>query len=124
MVVAGEIIQHLPNPGMFLRSVRSVLRPEARVVITTINAYCLRRFVRLPFGIESVHCDHVAYYSHQTLRRLCEMHGYSVLDQLSYRLPNRRPLLPYFVERLACMISPNLGEGIISTIQPQNETIA
>ena len=126
VVVAGEIFEHLPNPGCLLKSACTVLKsvPDKGIlVITTTNAYCLRRFVRIPFGRESVHPDHVAYYSHQTLSHLCAMHGYAVLQQCSYRLPNRRPFFPYIVERVASMISPNLTEGLICVAQ-QQETSA
>jgi len=119
LIVAGEVIEHLPNPGLLLRSARQALVRGGLIIITTINTYCLRRFLRIPFGRESVHRDHVAYYSHATLRRLAELHGYAVVEQLAYRLPNRRPLLPYIVDWLASAISPNLAEGLICTITPE-----
>ena len=66
VIIAGEIIEHLKNPGLFLESARSVLAEGGRLIITTTNAFCLRRLVRIPFGIESVHPDHTYYFSHST----------------------------------------------------------
>jgi len=113
VIVAGEVLEHLPCPGRFLSSAHSVLKEAGSLIITTTNAFCLRRFLRIPFGKESVHIDHVAYFSHRTLQRLAEICGYYVVEQCSYRIPNKNLLLPYLVERIACLISPNLGEGII-----------
>lgn len=117
VILAAELIEHLPNPGAFLAAARGLLAPSGRLLITTINAFCLRRLLRVATGVESVHEDHVAYYSHPTLARLAALSGYEVVEQLNYRLPNHRPRLPYLVEALACTFSPNLGEGIIAALQ-------
>lgn len=113
VVVAGELIEHLNNPGRFLTSVRTVLRPGGRLLISTTNAFCLRRFIRVPFGSESVHPDHVYYFSHTTLHGLARRFGFALEAAHAYRLPNRRPLIPYLVERLASLVTPNWGEGIV-----------
>lgn len=127
VVVAGEVLEHLPSPGSFLNSVHTVLKQDGSLIVTTTNAFCLRRFLGIPFGKESVHVDHLAYFSHRTLQRLAEVCGYSVVEQCAYRIPNKRPILPYLAERLACIISPNLCEGIIccmkSSRQNKNEPV-
>ena len=117
VVIAGEIIEHMPCPGNLLRSCHSVLRKQAKLIITTTNAYCLRRFLRIPFGKESIHSDHVAYYSHRTLQKLSQIYEYRITDRCSYRLSNTKPLFPYLVERLSSFISPNLAEGIIIALE-------
>ena len=113
LIVAGELIEHLNNPGLFLKTAGQVLAPKGKLIITTTNAYCLRRLVRIPFGYESIHPDHTCYFSHSTLCTLFERFHYKLLTATSYRIPNRKPLFPYLIERLATAISPNLGEGII-----------
>ncbi len=115
VIIAGEIIEHLNNPGLFLETAMSCLKPGGKLIITTINAFCFRRFIRIPFAIESVHPDHTYYYSHTTLQTLVRRFGYTLLEAHSYRIPNKQPLLPYIMERLATMVNPNLGEGIIHT---------
>jgi len=120
IVVAGEIIEHLNNPGLFLKSAKTVLDPDGRLIITTTNAFCARRLLRIPFGIESIHPDHVYYFSHRTLRELTRRFGYNLLEQHSYRLPNWRPVLPYLAERIFSFISPNLAEGIVHVYTLQN----
>jgi 2-polyprenyl-3-methyl-5-hydroxy-6-metoxy-1,4-benzoquinol methylase len=117
VIVAGEVLEHLPCPGDLWRSALPLLNPDGSLIITTINAYCARRFLRVLFGSESVHVDHVAYFSHRTLQRFAEMYGYRMVEQLNYRIPNKRPLLPYLVERFCCLFAPNTGEGIICRAQ-------
>jgi 2-polyprenyl-3-methyl-5-hydroxy-6-metoxy-1,4-benzoquinol methylase len=113
VVVAGELIEHLNNPGLFLESAKAVLSPDGRLLITTPNAFCLRRFLRVPFGSESVHRDHVSYYSHATLSTLAQRFGYETVHRASYRMPGTRPFLAATAERVGVLISPNLGEGLL-----------
>lgn len=113
VVVAGEIIEHLNNPGLFLESVRSVLSPSGRLVITTTNAFCFRKFIRIPFGQESIHPDHTFYFSHTTLHSLAKRFGLFLKESYSYRHLNKDALLSYYIERFATQLSPNWGEGII-----------
>lgn len=83
VIVAGEIIEHLSNPGRFLKGVQSLMRPDTTLVITTVNAYCGLRnaqyFLRGRGGRqEPVHPDHVAYYSQSTLTHLVKRAGLDV----------------------------------------------
>ena len=123
VVLAGELIEHLNNPGMFLDSAKTVMKPEGRLLITTTKAFCFRRFIRIPFGIESIHPDHTYYFSHVTLSCLAQRFGFRLDKACSYRLPNRKPPLPYMVERLATVVTPNWGEGIVHVYSlPVQET--
>jgi SAM-dependent methyltransferase len=114
LIVAGEVVEHLDNPGRFMDSARSVLAKDGRLLITVPNAFCIRRLLRIPFGVEKVHPDHVAYYSQSTLRELLRRHGYAVEYAAGYRLPeDGRNRLAFEIDRAASLISPNLCEGLI-----------
>lgn len=75
LIVAGDVIEHLSNPGALLTSCRSLLEPRGRVLVTTINAFGIGRFAKTLLGHEAVHPDHTTYYSHKTLGRLASMCG-------------------------------------------------
>jgi 2-polyprenyl-3-methyl-5-hydroxy-6-metoxy-1,4-benzoquinol methylase len=40
-IVAGELIEHLANPGLFLRQARTHLKSTGRLVLTTPNPFSL-----------------------------------------------------------------------------------
>ncbi len=67
LIIAGDVIEHLPNPGLFLESCRNVLSPNGQIVITTANSFGIVRFIKGLLYHESVHREHTAYYSHKTL---------------------------------------------------------
>ena len=89
VIVAGEVIEHLNNPGLFLAGVQRFMSDSSVLIVTTVNAYSGMRFFR--YGLrgkrgsnEPVHPDHVAYYSYSTLKLLLERHGLSVDHFLFY----------------------------------------
>jgi len=83
LVIAGEIIEHLENPGAFLRAVQQLLRPDGELVVTTPNAYRASGFFALVLGEELIHPDHVGIHSVHTLRTLGARAGYRV-EHLGY----------------------------------------
>lgn len=114
LIVAGEVVEHLDNPGRFLDSARSVLAPGGRLLVSVPNAFCVRRLLRIPFGLEKVHPDHVAYYSQATLAELLRRHGYDVEYAAGYRLPQSGGNgFAFQLDRLLSIVSPNLCEGVI-----------
>src|SRR5258706_9980620 len=93
VIVAGEIIEHLNNPGLFLQGVQRFMNKDSVLIVTTVNAYCAMRFfyygVRGKRGrIEPVHPDHVAYYSYTTLKLLIERHRLQIGNFYFYDLGN------------------------------------
>ena len=131
VIVAGEIIEHLANPGLFLTGVRRFMRPSSRLVVTTVNAYCGLRValyaVRGRGGVqEPVHPDHVAYYSYATLRRLLERHGLRVDEQCFYDLGDEhRPHNPWYYNAtndLLVTLSTQLADGVIAVCGLSSES--
>src|SRR5437773_3236648 len=44
VIIAGEMIEHLSNPGLFLKGIQRFMTPATNLIITTINAYSGMRF--------------------------------------------------------------------------------
>ena len=129
VIVAGEMIEHLNNPGMFLTGIKRFMNPETLLVITTINAYCAMRFaiygLRGKGGVnEPVHPDHIAYYSYRTLKLIIERHDLEISEFMFYDLGiDHRP----FIRRvyrifndIAVRISPQLSDGVIAVCRLKN----
>jgi SAM-dependent methyltransferase len=123
VVVAGEMIEHLNNPGLFLGGVKRFLGPESTLLITTVNAYCFARALLYAFKgkggeNEPVHPDHVAYYSYSTLRLLLNRHGFADPEIIFYDIgkehrPHNRWLVN-FANDAAVRIFPQLSDGLIA----------
>lgn len=83
-VVAGEILEHLDDPGSFLAGLRGVCHPGTLLLLTVPNFASLKRLPRLLWGEETVHPDHRAYYSVVTVTRLCAEQGFRRREVFSY----------------------------------------
>lgn len=123
VIIAGEMIEHLSNPGLFLRGIKRFMNSETKLVITTINAYSGMRF--FIYGLrgrggatEPVHPDHVAYYSYKTLSLVLNRENIKVKEFYFYDLgPEHRPhshWLYNFVNDVSVKFSPQLSDGVIA----------
>lgn len=79
LILCGEVIEHLSNPGWFLTRLRRQF-PAVPVLITVPNAFTLKGRSHLEAGVENVNIDHVSWYSPRTLRTLLERAGYAITD--------------------------------------------
>jgi hypothetical protein len=90
LVVAGELLEHLPNPGLCLDAIGELL-PTATLIVSVPNALCRGVAARARRGVETVHEDHVCWYSPRTIITLLEKCGWT-RNSLS---ATGRPGIPY-----------------------------
>lgn len=84
VVFAGDVIEHLPNPGLFLDAVRAHLTPAGKLVLTTPNAFNLFNISeKLTKDEPTVNSDHTCYFNHKTLRVLLEKCSLST-EEIAY----------------------------------------
>lgn len=88
VIVCGEVLEHLSNPGQFLRRLRTRYA-GVPVIVTVPNAFSEAARQSIRNGIEQVNRDHVAWYSWKTLTTLLVRVGYSVAEVHWY---NGKPL--------------------------------
>jgi SAM-dependent methyltransferase len=85
LVIAGEVLEHVPDADAFLRGCGRLLAPGGRLCVTVPNACSPKIGARSLVGRESVHPDHRVYYGPRTLIRTLEGAGYEV-DELATNL--------------------------------------
>jgi 2-polyprenyl-3-methyl-5-hydroxy-6-metoxy-1,4-benzoquinol methylase len=121
LIVATELIEHLPDPGAFLRDLRASSGQSVRLLLSTPNAYGLKASIRALAGQEYCHPDHTVCFSPATLSQLLAKSGWRVIDCDYYDVP-ARGLLGVVVNPLFALIrmvaSPRSQEGLIVVAQP------
>jgi SAM-dependent methyltransferase len=79
-IVAGELIEHLANPGLFLQQARAHLKPGGRLVLTTPNAFSLLfisyALFKYPKTCENL--QHTCWFCPQTVKELVERSGFKI----------------------------------------------
>ncbi len=111
LIIAGEIIEHLQNPGLALKNLGKHLNHTGRLVLTTCNPFYYRQQSKiLRKGHIQVHPEHTAWYDPLTMGVLLNNSGFQVIKGvwLSSRkrwspmmlLVNRQKILePQFFDR-------------------------
>jgi SAM-dependent methyltransferase len=83
VIVAGEIIEHIMNPGNFLNSLKNVMGEGSELILTTVNAFSIKGTVHSFLRREKVHPDHNYYFSYKTMEQLLVKTGY-VCNEIYY----------------------------------------
>ena len=84
VIVAGDILEHLNNPGKMLEHAASHLRPEGRLLITTPNPFTLVRIARaIVLGRVGANVEHTCWFCETVLRELASRYGLEA-DDISY----------------------------------------
>ena len=104
-IVAGDVIEHASNPGLFLDNCRRHLAPGGRLVITTPNAKWPTVFLR-------PNPSHTLWHDRHTLCHLLDRHGFEV-EQLRY-YPGNKPHYPLPLRLLA------LRQGLLVVAKPSS----
>ena len=103
-VVAGEIIEHVPNPDDLLREIRRVLTPGGTLVLSTPNLVSWANRILVPLGVQPLGTEtsseialgrrhrilgqgnqvqgHLKVFTHRALREILERYGFTVIEQI------------------------------------------
>jgi 2-polyprenyl-3-methyl-5-hydroxy-6-metoxy-1,4-benzoquinol methylase len=76
-IVAGDVLEHLSDPGSMLDSARRIAEASTLLAITVPNALGLPIFIRNSLGKDIEGEDHVCSFNLQTLCNLLLRHGWA-----------------------------------------------
>lgn len=88
VVIAGDVIEHVDNQGLFLDNIRRHLRPDGRLILTTPNAKWLTVLPR-------PNPTHTLWHDRWTLAHLLSRHGFAIEHFRYY--PGNKPSYPIFL---------------------------
>ncbi len=109
VVIASEVVEHLLEPGSFLRSVQDLLEPErTELIITVPNAFRLTTLRQMLRGVEFVHPDHKYWFSYATLCHLVRSCGLRIDEVYTYTFESWR------LRRRVTVEAPSPSEPYVS----------
>jgi SAM-dependent methyltransferase len=117
LVVAGEVLEHVPDADAFLRGCGRLLRPGGRLCVTVPNACSPKIGLRSLVGHEVIHPDHRTYYGPRTLARTLRGAGFEPESMASCLAPAGTigGLVYHWLARAAHEVFEGpVGEGLIA----------
>jgi len=82
VVFAGDLIEHLSNPGQFLECCHKNLVDDGKLILSTPNTYSLAKLARVAMRRTNeppVNPEHTCYYTPRTLEQLVTRYGFRLL---------------------------------------------
>ncbi len=81
VIIAGEIIEHLENPGLFLRNMLPHIEPGGILAISTPNPfYAKQRHKIWRYNRPQVHEDHTCWFDPLTLNEMLHRTGWQTAE--------------------------------------------
>lgn len=136
IIVAADVIEHLPRPGEILRDMHRVLRPGGRVLLSVPNFshwYPRARVAAGLFGYDRrgiLDETHLHFFTRATLRRTVRLCGFDIVDEQVTGLPlgvvaetdGRKLQFLRRIDGLATRARPTLfGYQFVMTLTPHVE---
>lgn len=87
VVVCGELIEHVENPGLMLDGIKKVMDRNSVLIITTPNPWAKQRMKLIRGGHyedEWLNKEHACWFSAGTLRQLLARKGYEEVEYTFY----------------------------------------
>ena len=113
VVVCGELIEHVNNPGLVLQNIKKHLLKEGTLIVTTPNSESMLWVLyNLVYGRVPCNPTHVSWYNYQTLTELCRRYDFEVVTTY-YEVGNPNNRVLYNIERFMRSIRKNWAHELI-----------
>lgn len=116
VIFAGELIEHLSNPGFFLESCREHLKENGLLIVTTPNAFSITRFLHAIKGYTNdpvVNDEHAYWFSPTVLKQLLSRYQFTV-ERFAYA--NYPQITPRLEHRLVGFLCGIFGKKFKETL--------
>ena len=80
LIIAGDIIEHLSNPGILLEGIKRFCRENTVIIITTPHAFGLINFLKFVLDKYKDGREHVMTFNVDNIHNLLNRHGFSVIE--------------------------------------------
>jgi SAM-dependent methyltransferase len=125
-IVAGELIEHLSNQGLFLENIKRHLVENGTLIITTPNAFSIVSFWRiLRKNKIKVHAEHTCWYDPITIEQLLRRYSFEIeeiffANKSKWYLKKNFYKLKYQIPKFISNIRPYFSGVIIVIARRRN----
>lgn len=110
IITAGELIEHLNNPGLFIENMKKLLIKNGQLILTTPNAYSFNNLLRGLTGTINILKEHTVLFNDSTIKRLLQ--NYNMEFTIIYSSEEGNGVKG-FIMRITTKIFKRLAETMI-----------
>ena len=117
VIFAGELIEHVSNPGLFIGRCAKHLKSEGLLIMTMLNSFNAFRLAEVLYKRTndphaSKHDEHCAWYSPEVLKQLLLRYNFEIvkIEYTDYPFIRKDPLKYKLVKGLARILDPKKGK--------------
>ena len=121
VILAGDLIEHLENPGLFIKSVKKHMKNDSIFILNTPNIYSINLLLRGCCFFGNVHHfdEHTLAFTEQLLRKLLKMNALYVKKVIYFN--HSEPNLQSIIVRFLSYFFNKWKEHICFIITMENE---
>jgi 2-polyprenyl-3-methyl-5-hydroxy-6-metoxy-1,4-benzoquinol methylase len=119
LIVVGDLIEHVSNPGGLLDSIRSVMNSETRLLITTPNSFSLPATIRHAIGAFREGNEHVLSFNYINIQQLLDRHGFETESVGTCYQHLARSSAFFNIGKAVFGIFPRFGGTLFITAKPR-----
>ena len=117
VIVAGDIIEHLANPGLMLEGIKRFADKNTVLIITTPHAFGLINFIRFCRGRFVEGNEHVMTFNTMNLAHLLERYGFTVCSMDTCYQTNAEKSRFFALGKMFFDRIPKLGGTLFVTVK-------
>lgn len=123
IILAGDIIEHISNPGKMLEGIKRFCGHNTLVVISTPHAFGLLNFLRFLFRRFTDGNEHVMTFNMDNISNLLKRHGY-LIDEINtcfHKESARAHPILFYPGKMFFSLFPRLGGTLLIFARLQSE---
>ena len=114
VIVFGEIIEHLQNLQTALQNLKSIMKPDTTIIISTPNLFYILNFlIVLLQNRECIHEDHKTGFTYGSLRQLLEANELNIEAFYFTHLPRTHYQWYQKISQLISHLRPGTSETLL-----------
>lgn len=121
VIVAGDIIEHIANPGLMLEGIKRFCHSNTQLVLTTTHSFGLANFIRYMMGRFREGQEHVMTFNLRNMENLLSRYDYTIVEaNTCYQPGAERFGILFTIGKIFFEIFPRFG-GTIFIVARLNE---
>jgi SAM-dependent methyltransferase len=125
VIFAGDVIEHLSNPGLFIDRCRKHLKKEGWLILTTPNVFCLNSkigsIIRFSNNDLEVHPEHTCFYSPTVIGTLLKRYSFYIKKVIFVNFTQVDSFKKRIQNMLCNIFGDKLRESMIIFSKQENE---